>query len=165
VVGRVEGEAACWAIASRACTELERPDELTPLAVESEALELLTRLGRSVRDDGRPPWLAEARSLLHDRYSDPLRLGEVASLVGVEPARLARTFRRAFGEPMAAYLRKLRVHAAAARLSDSDEPISRIAVDVGFADQSHLTRSFARVLGTTPARFRKDLLGRAVADE
>jgi AraC family transcriptional regulator len=141
-------------IARRANAELEHPDELMPMAVESAALELLTRLARTARDEGRSVWLNKARDLLHDRYAYPLRLSEVAAEVGVEPERLARTFRRVYGEPMASYLRRLRVHAAASMLATGDLPISQVAAEVGFADQSHLTRCFGRYLGTTPARYR-----------
>src|SRR5204862_2183842 len=65
-------------IARRAQAELDDPDDLMPLAVESAALELMTRLARSTRDEGRPAWLNRARKHLHDRHSEPLRLSEVA---------------------------------------------------------------------------------------
>jgi AraC family transcriptional regulator len=141
-------------IARRAARELDRPDDVTPLAVEAAALELMARIARTARHEGRPAWLAEARDFLHDRYADSLSLVEVAEAVGVEPERLARAFRRTFGEPLAGYLRRIRVEAAAQILAATDLPISRVAGDVGFADQSHLTRWFGRYLDTTPARYR-----------
>jgi AraC family transcriptional regulator len=141
-------------IARRAADELDRPDDVTPLAVEAAALELLARIARTSALERRPAWLGEARALLHDRYAESLSLAEVAAAVGVEPDRVARGFRRAFGEPLSSYLRRIRVDAAAALLASTDLPISRVAADVGFADQSHLTRWFARHFGTTPGRFR-----------
>jgi AraC-like DNA-binding protein len=142
-------------LAHQADTELRRPDELTQLAVEGLALELLTRLARTPTDGGTPSWLTAARDLLHERYAESLRMDDVASAVGVEPDRLARAFRRAYREPLASYVRRLRVRAAAEMLTrDSDATIAAIAAEVGFADQSHLTRSFVRVIGTTPARYR-----------
>jgi AraC family transcriptional regulator len=142
-------------LAKQADTELQRPDELTPLAVEGLALELVTRLARTPTDRGMPGWLSEARDVLHERYAESLRLGDVASVVGVEPDRLARAFRRVYHEPMASYVRRLRVRAAAELLvAERDTTIAAIAADVGFADQSHLTRSFVRTIGATPARYR-----------
>ena len=143
-------------VARRAQVELDDPDELMPMAVESAALDLMTRMARSARNEGRPAWLNRARQHLHDRYADPLQLSDVALEVGVEPERLARTFRHAFGEPMASYLRRLRVEMAATMLASGALPISQVAADVGFADQSHLTRCFTRYLGTTPARYREE---------
>jgi AraC family transcriptional regulator len=144
-------------VASQADTERRRPDSLTPLAVEGLALELVTRLARTPAERGLPGWLSQARDLLHERYAESLRLGDVASAVGVEPDRLARTFRRLYREPVATYVRRLRVNAAADMLvTDLDRTIATIAAEVGFADQSHLTRSFVRNIGTTPARYRAE---------
>jgi AraC family transcriptional regulator len=152
---RFTRDAYSAALASQADTELRRPDELTPLAVEGLALELVTRIARTPTDRGMPGWLTEARDLLHERYAESLRMGDVASAVGVEPDRLARTFRRVYREPLAAYVRRLRVRAAAEMLTaDSDSTIAAIAAEVGFADQSHLTRSFKRTMGITPGRYR-----------
>ena len=82
-------------------------------------------------------------------------MADVALAVGVEPDRLARAFRRVYHEPMASYVRRLRVRAAAELLmAETDATIAGIAAEVGFADQSHLTRSFVRTLGTTPATYR-----------
>jgi AraC family transcriptional regulator len=142
-------------IARRAANELDRPDDVTPLAVEAAALELIARVTRTARPERRPAWLADARSLLHDRFTEPLSLAEISTAVGVEPDRLARGFRRAFGEPVAGYVRRLRVDAAAVLLTTTDLAISRIAADVGFADQSHLTRWFGRYVGVTPGRYRE----------
>jgi AraC family transcriptional regulator len=143
-------------LAQQADTELRRPDALTPLAVEALGLELVTRLARTPDDRGVPAWLGQARELLHGRFAESLRLADVASAVGVEPDRLARAFRRVYREPLATYVRRLRVAAAASLLVGGDgQSIAAIAAEVGFADQSHLTRCFVRVLGTTPARYRE----------
>ena len=147
-------------MARRAIDELDRPDDVTPMAVEAAALEIVTRVTRSARHEHRPVWLREARAFLHDRYTEPLTLTHVADAVGVEPERVARAFRRTFGDSVAGYLRRIRVDAAAELVAGSDLPISQIAADVGFADQSHLTRCFGRYLGTTPGRYRADRAGK-----
>lgn len=142
-------------LAHQAASELRRPDELTPLAVEGLALELVTRLARTPVESGVPNWLDEARDLLHERYAESLRMVDIASVVGVEAERLARAFRRVYREPIASYVRRLRVRAAAELLvAGTETTIAAIAAEVGFADQSHLTRSFMRTIGTTPARYR-----------
>lgn len=153
---RFTRDAFAAGLAQQADTELRRPDELTPLAVEALGLELVTRLARTPSDSGMPAWLGRARDMLHERFAEALRLADVASAVGVEPDRLARAFRRAHHEPMATYVRRLRVNAAAEMLVAGPEPsVAAIAAEVGFADQSHLTRCFVRTLGTTPARYRE----------
>lgn len=141
-------------LARRAANELEEPDDITPLAVEAAALELVARIARSAGVERRPAWLGKAHDVLHDRYADSLSLNEIADAIGIEPERLARGFRRAYGESLGTYLRRIRVNAAARLLATTDEPISQVAGDVGFADQSHLTRWFGRYLETTPRRYR-----------
>jgi AraC-like DNA-binding protein len=144
-------------IAQRAVAELDRPDDVTPMAVEAAAFEIVARVTRASRHEARAPWLGRARAVLHDRFAETVTLDEVAAAVGVEPERLARMFRRALGEPLAGYLRRIRVEAAANLLATTDLSISRVAADVGFADQSHLTRWFGRYKGTTPGRYRSDV--------
>jgi len=141
-------------VARRAVAELDRPDDVTPLALEAAAFELVAHVARRSMQERRPAWLAAARDVMHDRFSDSLTLGQIADAVGVEPGRMARAFRRSMGEPMAGYLRRIRVDAGASLLAATDLPIARIAADVGFADQAHLTRWFAHYVGTTPARYR-----------
>jgi AraC family transcriptional regulator len=155
-------------LARRAANEIEEPDDVTPLAVEAAALELIARVARSVGLERRPAWLGKAREVLQDRYADPLSLHEIADAIGVEPERLARGFRRAYGESLGEYLRRIRVNAAARLLASTDEPISRVAGEVGFSDQSHLTRWFGRYLETTPGKYRgsarRDLIRSGTSD-
>jgi AraC family transcriptional regulator len=56
--------------------------------------------------------------------------------------------------PIGAYVRRLRLDWAASRLKMADEPIARIGLEAGFADQSHFTRAFKRYTGLTPAEYR-----------
>jgi AraC-like DNA-binding protein len=51
-------------------------------------------------------------------------------------------------------VRRLRVEWAASRLVSSDTPLSRLALEAGFVDQSHFTRAFKGRFGITPARYR-----------
>jgi AraC family transcriptional regulator len=154
---RITHDAYAASLARSANAELQRPDELTSLAVDGLALEIAARLARTAGggEDEVAGWLRAARDLVHERYAEPLRLDVVAAEVGVEPDRLARAFHRAYRAPLAAYVRRLRIQAAAERLvRDPEASIATIAADVGFADQSHLTRRFVALMGTTPARYR-----------
>ena len=50
---------------------------------------------------------------------------------------------------------QLRIHTAARLLAETSRPVSAIAREVGFYDQSALTRYFKRIMGVTPTAFRK----------
>ncbi|HEY1004477.1 MAG TPA: AraC family transcriptional regulator [Streptosporangiaceae bacterium] len=148
------------ALARRVADELRAPDGVTPLAVEGLVLEMLalTARLRNVPEPGagrRPPhWLGQARDLLHDRYGEHLRVTDLADAVGVHPVHLARVFRLHYGTPVGAYLRGLRMTWAAGRLTESDDGIAQIAIQAGFFDQSHFTRTFKRQFGLTPLAYR-----------
>ncbi len=59
-----------------------------------------------------------------------------------------------FGITPNQYVLRAKVDRAAARLTDSDDPIAVVATECGFYDQATLTRQFGRLTGETPARFR-----------
>jgi len=153
-VGR-DGSALSW-LAGRLHQELERPDETTPLVSEGIALEMLAALLRCERrrEAPLPAWLARAENRLREEFARPLSVSSVAAELGVAPVRLARAFRRRFGESLGERLRRIRVAHAARRALDPEVPLARIAQEAGFADQSHMTRVFKRLTGTTPGALR-----------
>jgi AraC-like DNA-binding protein len=79
----------------------------------------------------------------------------LAREVGVHPVALARAFRARFGSTPGAYLRQLRLAWSVSELTDGTRSIAEIAVEAGFADQSHFTRVFRRACGETPGAFRR----------
>ena len=154
-------------LAERLALEVRSPDDVTPLAVESLALEVLTTAARAFETPsphrGVPPrWLHTAKDFLHDRFLSRIRVADVGRAVDVHPAHLSRAFRRHFATGVAAYVRRLRLEWAADRLRTTEDRLSTIAIRAGFADQSHLTRTFGRYFGTTPARYRAVFRGEQV---
>ena len=142
--------------AARLAAELSCPDDLAPLAVEAAVLEMLVALARLDRDATRTPdWLLRAQELVHARFREPLRVGEVARAVEVHPAHLARAFRRHFGVSLGSYVRRLRLEWAAAELARAEGPLASVALAAGFADQSHFSRMFKLHTGLTPRVYRR----------
>jgi AraC family transcriptional regulator len=147
-------------VAWRIADELRHPDGLSPLVVEGLALDLLATAARRAatpprRTPAEPSWLARVEELLHARFRERLRLGEIARTVGIHPVHLARVFRAHRRLSVGGYLRGLRLDWAAEQLAATDETISAIALAAEFADQSHFTRAFKRHSGQTPAQFRR----------
>jgi AraC family transcriptional regulator len=99
-------------------------------------------------------WLHDVRDRLHDEFAAPPQARTLAEDAGVHRVHLARRFRRHFGCSTTEYVRRLRVRAAAAALASTETPLAGVALDAGFADQSHLSRIFKAATGETPARFR-----------
>lgn len=116
---------------------------------------LVRRRRESARPGPPPAWLLRVRESLDDRYRErELRIAGLAAVAGVDPAHLARTFRAHYGTTAGAYLREMRVQRAAHALARSSAPLAQIALDAGFADQSHFTRVFRTAYGVTPQRWR-----------
>jgi AraC family transcriptional regulator len=144
----------------RLLAELRAGDIAAPLAVEGLLLEVLAGAARAsqvrMRGTSPPRWVTEARDLLHD----PGRvgsLGELAQAVGVHPVTLARGFRKAYGCSVGAYLRGLRLARAAQRLAETEDSLAEIALEAGFADQSHFSNLFRKETGVSPSTFRRSV--------
>lgn len=122
---------------------------------------LLERLSRQLlwrrRDaaDPRLPSVAiRARDYLHAHFQQDINLEDLVLACGVDRFRLSRAFKAAFGLAPHAYLVQLRLTQARRLLASGWSP-ARVAIDLGFADQSHLGRSFRRAYGFTPAIYRR----------
>ena len=145
-------------IASRIFSEFRARDPVSPLMIEGLALEFATCVVRGSDAPAKgvaPAWLRMTVDYLHARALEEIRLDDVASLAGVHPAHLSRVFRRHYRCSVGQFVRRVRVNLAARALAESHRPIADIAAELGFADQSHLSRVFVKLIGLTPARYRK----------
>src|SRR5262249_52778863 len=150
---------ALVALALRIHREFQLADEASPLALEGLLLEFLAEAWRWRLTAGRrrpPRWAERARAILHARFRETLPLSSLAEAVGVPPVYLAGEFRRHYGRPVGAYVRRLRVDYACRQLVTTDAPLAEVALAAGFADQSHFSRVFKAHTGLTPAAYRRD---------
>ncbi len=137
---------------------MEAADSCSPLAIESAILELVAAATRDAESMGRgrpPAWLERARTLLADRFGDPVSMAELAAEVGVSRSQLARGCRAWLATTPGGYLRRLRLRYAAERLTDPAEALADVALASGFYDQSHLSNTFRRHYGLTPLEYRR----------
>ncbi|HSR41735.1 MAG TPA: AraC family transcriptional regulator [Longimicrobiales bacterium] len=150
-------------LAARAHAELAGRDELSPVIAESLALELFAGIARLPRSRGSDHTSSLARrcaDLLDARFREPCRLGLAAEELGVERTTLAHVFRREYGCSVGEYLRRCRLAHVARRLQGDDGPgLAELAADAGFADQSHMTRTFKAEFGVPPGRWRARYAG------
>jgi AraC family transcriptional regulator len=123
------------------------------LAVEGLLLEVLAAVARTPEPCDAA--VGRAAEFLRAHLGRPLQLAELARAAGADAdaGALARRFRRTHGVGPMAYLQRMRV-LEAQRLMATGVPLVDVAAACGFADQSHLTRVFRRVTGTTPGAWR-----------
>ena len=99
-----------------------------------------------------PAMIALARDYIDRHFADAFGLETLSQLTGLSVFHLVRGFKKAVGLSPLAYRNQKRVVAARAMLLIG-EPIAQVAVSVGYADQSHLTRQFQRIVGLPPGRY------------
>ena len=85
----------------------------------------------------------------------PLRNRDLAALVGYSEFHFSVAFRNALGTPPHEYLIRRRIEHAQQLMLSSDLPLCQIAAECGLADQPHLSRLFRKVVGETPAAWRR----------
>jgi AraC-like DNA-binding protein len=110
--------------------------------------------GPARRITGADARVAKAREILDDRTAENIGLDELAAAAGVSRFHLIRVFQRCYGLTPFAYQRNRRIEKARAVLR-AGRSIADAAAAAGFADQSHLGRSFRAVMGSTPGEYRE----------
>ncbi|WP_454917004.1 helix-turn-helix domain-containing protein [Xanthobacter sediminis] len=84
-----------------------------------------------------------------------ISLADLAGIAGLSIFHFTRKFRAEFGCPPHAYVMRRRIEHAKRLLARTDIPLKVVAASSGFADQSHMTRLFRKLLDLTPAEYRK----------
>lgn len=144
-------------LSKRLYYEFRAMDEVSSLVIEGLVLEMIGEVSRYVnRSTTRKPprWVEQARELLHARFSEHLTLTDIARTIGIHPVHLGSTFRRHYRCTPGEYVRRLRIEFVCREMATSNITLTDVALLAGFSDQSHLTRTFKRQTGMTPAQYR-----------
>jgi AraC family transcriptional regulator len=131
------------------------PDAVSGLRVEGLLLEIVALALRLGRATPAPRAVRRTQELLSTSVIAPPPLAAIASEVGMDPLALARAFKAHVGCGMAEFVRRQRLQSAVRALVGSSRPISTIAAEHGFYDQSHLGRHCRRRFGVSPISIRK----------
>ena len=138
-------------------SELLANDNLASLAIECLCWEVVFQIVRhaerrqTTRNHGSVERVIER---LKSEYRSPPRVSDLADWIGMHRSQLARQFRSETGMTIAEFVRFQRVQLAMQLLQRSGQSLSSVAIECGFVDQSHLTSSFRKVTGFTPAAWR-----------
>ena len=143
-------------------TELESPGLLRRLYVESLSCEIAACLVRKhaakpvaqQRGGLSPRRLREVKEYIDANLANEITLDDLAIVAGVSKAHFCRAFQKSVGVVSHRYIVRQRIEFAKRLLVDSESPIAEVALAAGFGDQSHFTKHFRYLVGTTPWRFR-----------
>jgi AraC family transcriptional regulator len=157
-----EGGAANW-LAVQLYFETQTKLPADDLQVESLLSELLGVVAcRPENCRIAPLWLQRIREKLNAEFRDRITMNELAREAGVHPVHVSRVFRRFNGRGIGEYVHRLRIREACERMLNPEASLADISCDLGFADQSHFSRTFLAITGRTPAAFRATLARESV---
>jgi len=100
------------------------------------------------------PWVDVVSQRLREDTS--LKAHELARKVGRHPSWLGSAYRQAMGEGLLDAAARFRIECASRLLRETDQSYACVAHGAGFCDQSHMNRSFRRILGRLPTAVRQD---------
>lgn len=130
------------------------------MAVNQLLLHLFSQLTREREiKDKKPLWVSRIHEILYENIAETLNLTELSKTLNIHPVHLSRDFHKYFHCNLGEYFRKLKVTQSMELLHLSSS-LTDIALECGFADQSHFIRCFKENIGTTPLKYRNLLKNR-----
>lgn len=96
----------------------------------------------------------KVKQYIDDNYSKPMKLAELADLVGMSPVAFSRFFRRRTDRTLSDYIVDIRLGHAARMLVDTTKNVSEICYECGFNNLSNFNRTFKAKRNYTPREFR-----------
>ncbi|MBS1527814.1 MAG: helix-turn-helix transcriptional regulator [Bacteroidetes bacterium] len=143
--------------------ESKTNNTVIPLSVEELLIHMIT--GDPDKNFNRyslaPGWIAETEEVLRSGFPGKLTLAMLSREVDVHPVHLCKYFRKYVGCTISEYVRKLRIEKSLGILLKDNGPLTDVAYACGFSDQSHFSRNFKEMIGTTPLQYRK-MMGNGV---
>jgi AraC-like DNA-binding protein len=145
--------------------ELHRPTEASALFFDQLALAISAHLLQRYGGLGAPRRAPaggltadrerRAKELLAAGLDGELSIADIAARCGLSRAYFSEAFRQRTGVTPHQWLQRHKVEKVQGLLLGSDASIAEAALACGFADQSHLTRTFTRIVGIAPAAWRR----------
>jgi transcriptional regulator GlxA family with amidase domain len=105
-----------------------------------------------------------AQDYLHENFTAPFTIDDVAQRVGMSTRNFTRRFKQATGEPPVAYLHKLRINHAKRLLETDYKTIQQVCYEVGYEDIPFFRKIFKRYTGLAPKEYKLRFAGKELYD-
>lgn len=150
-------------------------ERVEPLEFEEHAMQIVehainaachiqtTKTGRNGSKRKQRTMVERALALICHDLAKKWSLAELAGTVGLSPAYLSRNFRLTTGRTLSQCLLLVRMVQALEQLPDRRGSLMALALECGFASQSHMTTAFSRSIGVTPGELVKTS-GKSIRD-
>ncbi|MEI9996746.1 MAG: AraC family transcriptional regulator [Rhizomicrobium sp.] len=114
------------------------------------------RAWRAVARGGLAPWQQRrAAEMIGANLDGSIRLAQLAQACGLSVSHFARSFKKSFGMTTHRWLIERRIDRAKGLLIAANLPLADVAMQAGFSDQAAFTRSFHKIVGDSPGRWRR----------
>lgn len=170
-----ESHSRLWSLVRRAVSVLEQDrseawrclrDAYSLLGPQPSIESITEGVTHSIRPGCLAAWQAR-RSVdyIEQHLGTKLTTEEIAAAIGLSKSHFSRAFKSTLGSSPMAYVAARRVERAKHLIVGSVESLAVVALECGFADQSHLNRLFRRVVGVTPGQWRRSSAGAPGAED
>ena len=142
--------------------ELERDREVAKASLATASNILQAEIERCSGTNGftrggLASWqILRVRAFIDGNLHRAIHIRDLSAIARRSPAHFSRKFKLAVGESPHAYVVRRRLEKACHLMVTSAEPLSEIALSVGFSDQAHLCRLFRQAFGQSPAGWRRE---------
>lgn len=147
-----------WLVLHRRSTPRWYVSTKTPLFTRTGVVGVAGAMYRIEKPDELARYFQEllpAVQHMEARFAEPISMASMAKLVKLSSTHFNRRFQQLLRITPMQYLRAVRVQAAESLLTTTSKRLVEVANDVGYTDQSHLTKRFREVTGMTPAAYRR----------
>ncbi len=149
-------------------SEMKSPSFVGRMLIESASLFLAARLlqshaeaGIPARDRSKhgldPVRLKRVLGYIEEHCLDEITVAEIADVACLSMFHFIRAFAKAMGTPPHRYISDRRIDAAKKLIAAGRSSLTEIALACQFSSSSSFTRAFRRVMGITPAEYRRAL--------
>lgn len=105
---------------------------------------------------GLDAWqIRRVNETIDEMIGEPISVSMLSSVAGLSRSHFSQAFRRSVGRTPHAHVVRLRIERAMKLMTDTDLPLSQIAVATGFSDQAHFSNKFRHAAGATPTEWRR----------
>jgi AraC family transcriptional regulator len=137
----------------RAATLLRVEPRPLPSSIEPTSIE---HVAETPSGSGLAPWqIRKVRTYIAENLGTTLSIGDLAALVRLSRFHFSRAFKDTFGDTPHRYVLRRRIEHAQGLMLTTKTTLAEIALECGLVDQAHLGRSFRRIVGETPAAWRR----------
>lgn len=138
---------------ARCIENTSRADELAQVVAERIGVLILKSEDQRRQQDSKPVRIA--RRYIAEHYSETLTLERVAAVVDLSAAYFSIIFKQETGWNFSEFLTDLRIQNAKKLLETTSDTIAAVADAVGYHDVKYFSRLFTKMVGITPATYRK----------